>query len=110
DRFGIGIQSSIANVGHDADDLAHGRLFVIPTADARLHPLSDRIFAGKELSRERVTDYYHRRRAVIVTVVEISALQNRNAQRPEIIGAGHEQIRRWLILARHRPPIDLETD
>src|SRR5687767_5937673 len=72
--------------------------------------LSDRVFVRKILARKGLGDDDHRRRAVSIVVIEIAALENRNAHRAEVMGACGEEVTRRFVFLRDRPSLNLKRD
>src|SRR5215471_758946 len=71
---------------------------------------ADGVFVRENLARERLANNDHGSRAVLVAIVEVASLDDRNAHRAEIADAGREKISRRMVLRRHRASLDLEGD
>src|SRR5205085_6291594 len=95
-------------IAHDPDHRAPG------AAVAALHALAYGVFAGPEARGQVFVNNRHLRRALLVALVEVPPLSQRDAERAEVIGAdeslvGDDQLLRVLrhvTVNLYRPPAE----
>src|SRR6185503_4775459 len=102
------VQPSISHIADNADDLAHRGFFVFNRRDARMNTLPEWAFVRKILTRKRFCDDDDRRRSLSIILIEIAALQNRNAHRAEVTDAGGEEVAGRLVSVGDGWSIDLK--
>jgi hypothetical protein len=92
------------DVSYDADNLTAERL-----AQIDYEMLSDWVLLGKELLCQSLVDDYHVDVILVVGIGEVPALDERNAQRSEVIGACLALVGvRTIAWLQRRPPFDSE--
>src|ERR1043166_6622488 len=75
-----------------------------------MNTFADWVFVRENLARNRLANDDYGRRAVLIAIVEVTTLDDRNAHRAEIADTSREEFSYRLVLRRRRPSLDLERD
>src|SRR6185369_12830727 len=103
-------QAAVSDVADDSDDFAPGRIFVLVSTNSGFDTFSDRVLVRKNLLRERLGDDDYGRGAMLVAIIEVAALNDRNTHCLEVTDSGREEVSRRLVLGRQRSSFDLKRN